>query len=55
MNALFRLMRGTFRFYVHAAADVDAIVRANGLTQRFHRQGFFWQVVVYARPEAEAA
>jgi Methyltransferase domain len=49
MNLLLRLVRGTFRFYVHPTAEVDAIVRASGLAPRFRRSGFFWQVVVYAR------
>jgi magnesium-protoporphyrin O-methyltransferase len=52
MGALTALFRGTFRFYVHPSADVDAILRANGLAPRFHRHGFFWQVAVYARPDA---
>jgi magnesium-protoporphyrin O-methyltransferase len=51
MSALTSLFRASFRFYVHPTADVDAIVRANGLAPHFQRHGFFWQVVVYARPE----
>ncbi len=52
MNVLLRLARGSFRFYVHRTAAVDAIARASGLVPRFHRSGFFWQVAVYARPHA---
>ncbi len=49
LNLWMRLQRSAYRFSVHPSAEVDAIVRANGLTPRFHRAGIFWQVVVYAR------
>ncbi len=51
-NALLWLQRSTFRTFVHSRAAVDAIVRRNGLQQRFARNAGMWQVVVYARNDA---
>ena len=49
-NAILALQRSKFRFFVHPAQQVDAIVRAAGLQPRFHgNAGLIWQVVVYAR------
>lgn len=49
MNLSFWTMRHPFRFFVHATADVDALVRASGLAPRFRRKTLLWQVVLYAR------
>jgi hypothetical protein len=43
------LQRSSFRVFVHSSAAVDAIVRRNGLQQRFARNAGQWQVVVYER------
>jgi len=43
------LQRNPFRVFVHPTEEVEAIVRSNGLEQRFHQQAGMWQVVVYAR------
>ncbi len=48
-NLLFRIRRNPFRAYVHRTQDVDALVRSNGLRQRFCETSGMWQVVVYAR------
>lgn len=48
-NALLRLRRDPFRVFVHPTAAVDALVRSNGLVQRYRRTAGIWQVVVYAR------
>jgi len=48
-NALMWLQRSSFRAFVHSSAAVDAIVRRNGLQQRFARNAGQWQVVVYER------
>ncbi len=50
LNFAMRIQRSKFRFFIHPSAEVDAIVRANGLQPHFHRNaGLFWQVVVYSR------
>lgn len=48
-NLRSRMNSDPFRLFVHATKEVDAIVRANGLRPHFHRNTFFWQVVVYGR------
>jgi magnesium-protoporphyrin O-methyltransferase len=48
-NLMFWLLRNPYRFFVHTSETVDAEVRRQGLQQRFYRQTFFWQVVVYER------
>jgi magnesium-protoporphyrin O-methyltransferase len=48
-NALLWLERTPFRVFAHHSTEVDAIVRRNGLEQRFKRNAGLWQVVVYAR------
>ena len=48
-NALLWLQRSTFRVFAHSSAAVDAIVRRNGLQQRFARNAGAWQAVVYER------
>ena len=47
MNLYLRLQRSSFRVFAHPTLAVDAIVRAQGFTQRFYREMGFWQVVVY--------
>jgi hypothetical protein len=49
LNAVMRLVRQRTRIWVHATADVDAVVRAAGFLPRFERRGIFWQVAVYER------
>ncbi|MBI1281043.1 MAG: methyltransferase domain-containing protein [Anaerolineaceae bacterium] len=48
-NMWFIIRRNPFRFFVHPAGAVDAAVRANGFTQRYHQESGFWQVVLYGR------
>lgn len=48
-NWTLRLLRNPFRLYIHETAAVDTVLRGNGLTPRFHHDGGYWQVVVYAR------
>ena len=45
-------MRISMRLFLHSPKAVDAIVRANGLEQRFYRKVWLWQVVVYGRDGA---
>jgi magnesium-protoporphyrin O-methyltransferase len=40
------------RFFVHAPAAVDAIVRGQGFERRFYNTVGLWQVIVYARSSA---
>lgn len=49
MNAGCRLFRQRTRAWIHRTADVEAILRAAGLRQRFGRSTLFWQVAVYER------
>src|SRR3990170_5436492 len=44
MNLLMRLQRTSFRTYLHAPADVDTAIRAQGLRPRFRRQTLVWNV-----------
>ncbi len=48
-NLYFRLRRCSFRIYDHPPEEVDAVVREQGLEQRFRGTTPLWQVVVYAR------
>jgi Methyltransferase small domain len=48
-NLPLRLVRNPFRLYIHQTAAVDAVLRSSGLAARFHHDGVYWQVVVYAR------
>ena len=41
--------RSPFRTFFHATEAVDAVVRDNGLEQRFCGKTLVWQVVIYAR------
>lgn len=45
----FRLSGNPFRTFVHPTKQVDSIVRRNGFSPFFQKQGLFWQVVVYER------
>jgi magnesium-protoporphyrin O-methyltransferase len=48
-NGMHWLERTPFRVFAHRSAEVDAVVRRNGLEQRFKRNAGPWQVIVYAR------
>ncbi|HUN10060.1 MAG TPA: methyltransferase domain-containing protein [Aggregatilineales bacterium] len=49
-NAFLSLIRNKYHFFVHPAAEVDALVQGQGLKLRYHRNAsFFWQVLVYER------
>jgi magnesium-protoporphyrin O-methyltransferase len=48
-NLYLRLMRNPMRSYIHSAQAVEALVRDEGLSRRFHANSGLWQVVVYAR------
>jgi magnesium-protoporphyrin O-methyltransferase len=50
LNALLRLFRVPLRNYIHPTAAVDAALREQGLTPRFQRDAWYWQIVVYGRP-----
>jgi magnesium-protoporphyrin O-methyltransferase len=49
INNVSWLTRNPFRIFVHPTPAVEAVIHANGLKQRFHRQTLLWQVVVYGR------
>ena len=49
LNSLFWLFRNPFRLYIHATAPVDTLARQEGLTLRFQRKLFIWQILVYER------
>jgi SAM-dependent methyltransferase len=44
-----KLQRSRFRTYLHPTEAVEELVRSHGFKQRFYKQTFVWQVVVYAR------
>jgi hypothetical protein len=49
-NFFLALSRNQYRFFIHPTAEVDALVRRNGLQLHSRkRSGLFWQVVVYVR------
>jgi Methyltransferase domain len=48
-NLLLRLLRNPLRLYIHRTAEVDALIRSQGLAPRFHRNAGLWQVTIYAR------
>jgi SAM-dependent methyltransferase len=52
LNVQLRLARSPFRVYAHRAADVDAILAAQGLVRRLHRTTLIWQLAVYERRPA---
>lgn len=49
IDLFLRIRRDPFRIFLHPTEAVDAVVRRNGLVQRFYRKTALWQVVVYAR------
>ena len=49
LNGFFWVQRTPYRFFVHPAAEVEAVMRDNGLTRHAYRQTFLWQIVVYRR------
>ena len=49
VNFFLRLRHNAFRMFVHPTAEVEAVIHANGLQQRYCRKTFLWQVRVYAR------
>lgn len=49
INLFLWLRRNPFRFFVHPSAEVDAVIRANGLRPHYQRKAGVWQVVVYSR------
>jgi 2-polyprenyl-3-methyl-5-hydroxy-6-metoxy-1,4-benzoquinol methylase len=49
VNFLLGLRRNAFRMFVHSTAEVEVVIHANGLEQRYYRRTFLWQVRVYAR------
>lgn len=48
-NIFYRMNKSHFHYYIHPTQKVDALLRNHGLRQIFHRQTWYWQVVVYAR------
>ena len=49
MNAIQKLRRFPFLFYVHPTAEIEAIINGNGLSRRYYRATSIWQVILYAR------
>lgn len=49
VNAVQRLSRSTFRFYVHPAARIRAAAAREGLTLVERREGAIWESAAYAR------
>lgn len=49
-NLVMRVRRSCFRLYLHPPADIDAVLRAQGLERRSLQRTVIWEVVVYARP-----
>ena len=49
LNFGLRVKRNPFRVFVHSNEAIDALMRSNGLEQRFYRKTAIWQVVVYGR------
>ena len=48
-NVVSRLVRSSFRSWVHRTAAVDLLVREAGFVPSYRRSALFWQVVVYER------
>ena len=55
LNFFLRVLGRGFRAYVHPTETVDGILRNSGLWPRSRRRTGPWQVVVYARSEADSA
>jgi magnesium-protoporphyrin O-methyltransferase len=53
-NLFFRLRRNPFRVFLHPTEAVDAVLRGNGLVQRFCGKTLVWQVMVYQRVAVSA-
>jgi magnesium-protoporphyrin O-methyltransferase len=49
LNFVLGFRNNPFRIFAHPPQAVDAVVRGNGLRQRFYAKSILWQVVVYAR------
>jgi magnesium-protoporphyrin O-methyltransferase len=49
LNAVQWLRGDTYRFFVHATATVEEVMRKQGLTRVCRREAGLWQVVFYAR------
>jgi hypothetical protein len=45
----FKLWGSSFRNYIHATDDVEAIIQRNGLERIFHSTAGIWQIFVYKR------
>jgi len=41
-----------FQSFVHPASRIYALLRASGLELRARRRGWFWEVAIWARPDA---
>jgi hypothetical protein len=48
-NLVLRLLRRSFRGYVHPERAIDNRVRAAGFERRMLHRGWLWQTVVYER------
>ena len=51
-NAYMRLRRSAFRMFLHSPAAIDTVLRRSGLEPRVLQRKFFWEIAVYARPDA---
>ena len=49
VNLIQRLRRHPFRVFVHDPAEIEAVLKRHGLSQRYLRDGFLWRVVVFGR------
>jgi 2-polyprenyl-3-methyl-5-hydroxy-6-metoxy-1,4-benzoquinol methylase len=49
LNFILGFRNSPFRIFSHPTQAVNAVVRGNGLRQRFYAKSGLWQVVVYAR------
>jgi magnesium-protoporphyrin O-methyltransferase len=49
LNVFLRFRYKAFRIYIHSSAEVEGVIRQQGLERRFHRYVGFWQVAVYGR------
>lgn len=54
INAVSKLRRSPFRFFVHPTERIDAAITAEGLALRSRRTTPLWQVVVYDREPTAA-
>ena len=51
-NTIFWITGNPYRFFVHASETVEALIARQGLSRRFYKKTFVWQVVVYERGRA---